>query len=58
MSTGGPADYLEVHVDSDNEITSIVYHFADWFDHAEQELSGEEFDVAEQFARHLLPDLY
>lgn len=38
ISWGGPSDYLEVklHYDDDdiNEIISIHYHFADWFDHA------------------------
>jgi hypothetical protein len=49
LSTGGPADYLEAIVDGDGGIERITYHFADWFDHAEQSLSGDDFDTAEAF---------
>ena len=39
LSTGGPADWLEVilHVEPNgaNEIEMIEYHFQDWFDHAQ-----------------------
>lgn len=35
LSAGGPADYLMVSLDDENYITRVVYHFADWFDHAE-----------------------
>jgi hypothetical protein len=34
LSTGGQADWLEATVDSDGNIERLVYHFADWFDHA------------------------
>jgi hypothetical protein len=56
LSTGGPADWLEVFMDSADESTidRIVYHFADWFDHAETVLEGADFDAAERFARELL----
>ena len=39
LSTGGPADYLTAHVAREQygwEVQSVRYHFADWFDHAEQ----------------------
>lgn len=56
LSTGGPADWLEVFMDSGDEstIARIVYHFADWFDHAETVLDGADFDAAERFAREVL----
>lgn len=67
LSTGGPADWLEVicgNTVADPygargglEVEEIVYHFADWFDHAERELSGEEFDAAERFVCSVVPEL-
>ena len=57
LSTGGPADYLEAIVDGDGGISRITYHFADWFDHAEQSLSGDGFDTAERFIEALYGDL-
>jgi hypothetical protein len=56
LSTGGPADWLEVFMESgdDSTIDRIVYHFADWFDHAETVLDGADFDAAERFAREVL----
>ena len=37
LSTGGPADYLEVTHDRDG-IESVVYRFSDWFDTATREV--------------------
>lgn len=54
LSTGGPADWLECKVDQ-NVIESITYHFADWLDHSEKVLDGEEFRFAEQFCDFFLP---
>lgn len=35
LSTGGPADYLTCELDpEDRTVSDVVYHFADWFDHA------------------------
>jgi len=37
LSTGGPADWLEVHVDNGGKfpvIEGMKYHYSDWFDHA------------------------
>ena len=36
FGTGGPADYLDVELDTDGAPLSMRYHFADWFDHAER----------------------
>ena len=36
LGTGGPADWLDAELDADNDIRSLTYHFADWFDHAAQ----------------------
>lgn len=51
LSTGGPADYVTVEVDENGRLTSDpVYHFADWFDHAEIK-AGPEFErLAEWYA--------
>jgi hypothetical protein len=69
LSTGGPADWLEVSTSGDTpcyesantgehyEITDITYHFADWFDHAETELSDDDLATAEDFAREVIPEL-
>jgi hypothetical protein len=56
LSTGGPGDWLEVFCDADepHEINRVVYHFNDWFDHAERTLSGEEERVAADFASYVL----
>ena len=44
LSTGGPADWLEFHYSdqSDAEPDRVVYHFADWFDHASRVLDDDE----------------
>lgn len=54
MSTGGPADWLEILCDEERHGTNgvtgadpysvltverVTYHFSDWFDHAEREVS-------------------
>lgn len=36
LSTGGPADWIEVTVDDDNEILSMKYVYQDWFDYADK----------------------
>ena len=48
LSTGGPADYVTATV-ADGEVLNAQYHFADWFDHAEQSLGGEDFATVEQW---------
>lgn len=57
LSTGGPADYLKAEVDEDGEIVHIDYHFADWFDHAQQALEGDDFETARYFIENLYGDL-
>jgi len=52
-SWGGPADWFEVWEDG-GEITRIIYHFSDWFDHAERELHGAEFETARDYLEPLL----
>jgi len=34
LGTGGPADWLDAELDSDGDVRTLEYHFADWFDHA------------------------
>lgn len=43
LSWGGPADWLEIELENDNghDIRRVTYHFADWFDHAEREVSEQ-----------------
>jgi hypothetical protein len=53
LSTGGPADYLTATV-SAGEVEHIAYHFADWGDHAERALDGDEFDTARDFIAQLV----
>jgi hypothetical protein len=54
MSTGGPADWVEVLCsDSDRlEILSMNYHFSNWFDHAE--VSINEHSPLWQWAEEML----
>lgn len=35
LGTGGPADWLDAQLDSEGDITTLTYHFADWGDHAQ-----------------------
>jgi len=35
LGTGGPGDYLECWLDESHKMYRVVYHFTDWFDHAE-----------------------
>lgn len=48
LSYGGPADYLEARVVGGN-VQTITYHYQDWFDGASVNLTGSDFDAAEQF---------
>lgn len=67
LSTGGPADWLEVRTSGDTpvyesggepyEVESVTYHFADWFDHAARELEGVELDIATRFVERVIPEL-
>jgi hypothetical protein len=45
LSTGGPGDWFEVDVDSDNSLGDVTYHFQDWFDHAEMRVYGDAADA-------------
>ena len=51
LSTGGPGDWLECHVDEHGQgLFRVVYHYNDWFDHAEKEVetSSSLWRYAEQ----------
>ena len=43
FSTGGPADWINVFVDSDNYIQYIEYHYQDWFDGASMKVSKNSY---------------
>lgn len=49
LSTGGPADYVTATVDRDGDVLDATYHFADWFDHAERSLSGDDLATVEEW---------
>ena len=44
LSWGGPADWLEIELENDggHDIRRVTYHFADWFDHAERDVTGQD----------------
>jgi hypothetical protein len=56
FSTGGPADWLNVFVDSDNCIEYIEYHYQDWFDHASMKVSKNSYiyEYAERVIENLI----
>ena len=43
LSTGGPADWIEAKIDSENWIMHMTYHYADWFDHASENIERDEY---------------
>lgn len=64
LSGGGPASWLEVHMDDSGrwpEVERVIYHFADWFDHAEREVTETEapgmWRLAEYYGE-LADDIY
>lgn len=56
MSTGGPGDQFEVSVDSEGDITRIVYRFLDWYDGATRNvsLSTESGKAIERYCAYIL----
>ena len=58
LSTGGPGDWLEVQLDSENDPMRAEYHFNDWFDHASVTLEGDDYETAVEFARYVTADFY
>lgn len=49
LSTGGPADGFWIYLDPDDgEIVRISYYFQDWWDGAERDLTGSDFDTAKE----------
>lgn len=52
LSTGGPADWLEVKLDENNDVVGLTYHYSDWFDHAQIKVPESSFlwDYALQIA--------
>lgn len=38
LSTGGPASFIEVITDDQNNIEDVYYHFQDWFDGAKRKV--------------------
>ena len=50
LSYGGPQDYFTFEYDPDSrELVGITYHFLDWFDEAERQISkSEEWEILER----------
>jgi len=42
LSTGGPADFIEVFLDEDAFIIKAIYHYQDWFDGAQIEVKDDD----------------
>jgi hypothetical protein len=57
LSTGGPADYVTAVIDPESGeiLRQARYHFADWFDHAEQPIPEDSplWRLAEHYGREL-----
>ena len=57
LSTGGPADYLTAECEQERyglSVERVTYHFADWFDHAEEDVPENSplWQYAEQVAEY------
>lgn len=52
LSTGGPADWLEIKIDEDGDVNGLTYHYSDWFDHAQIRVPSDSYlwDYALQIA--------
>ena len=49
LSSGGPEDYFEIKVDPETKkVTGGTYHYLNWFDGAQRNLSNEELDKIER----------
>lgn len=43
LSTGGPADWIEVKIDDEEQILGMTYVFQDWFDYASEAISENSY---------------
>ena len=48
LSFGGPADYLELEVNNDNEIIGATYLYQDWFDFARRTIIDHELKIVKE----------
>lgn len=53
LGTGGPADYFEAIVSGRGTVEKIAYHFADWGDHAQESLTGPDFETVATFLEQI-----
>lgn len=53
FGTGGPADWLDAELDSEGGIRVLMYHFADWGDHAARYVEQDSplWRIAEWFVQ-------
>lgn len=49
LSTGGPADWMDIILEDDGSLDRIMYHYQDWGDGAVVVLDGLESDIVEQW---------
>lgn len=57
LSWGGPSDGFTFTLDGDGAIESVRYFYADWGDHAEVEVRGDDFEaVVNMFEPYLEVD--
>lgn len=55
LSGGGPSSWLEVELEKTHwsfEPVQVVYHFADWFDHDEREVTQTQAPGMWRLAQH------
>lgn len=60
LSTGGPGDWFEFYCNGEEwergriEVERVEYHFNDWFDHAERQLTDQQEARVLAVAEHLI----
>ena len=58
FSWGGPADFFKIYVNpKEREIDRITYHFQDWFEGAERNLTGKDFDLVADYFSYLADEV-
>lgn len=53
LSWGGPADFIEAFVDEDGSVFKAIYHYQDWFDGAQTNISKTDpmWEMVEVFVQ-------
>jgi hypothetical protein len=61
LGTGGPDDRLEVEVEGERggrEVRGVLYRYSWTTNSATRRLVGDDLDLASEFARRVVPDLF